>query len=75
VEGRQYPVDVLYTPEPEEDYIDGVLVTILQIHIYEKAGDILVFLTGQDEIDTMEQILKRKIPLLPPESLQVSFIA
>ena len=68
-------MDVLYTPEPEEDYIDGVLVTILQIHIYEKAGDILVFLTGQDEIDTMEQILKRKIPLLPPESLQVSFIA
>lgn len=31
IQGRQYPVDVLYTYQPEPDYIDATLITIFQV--------------------------------------------
>lgn len=57
IPGRLFPVEVLYTKEPEPDYLDAALVTVMQIHLSEPAGDILVFLTGQEEIDTCCEIL------------------
>ncbi|KAI3644305.1 hypothetical protein MP228_010469 [Amoeboaphelidium protococcarum] len=53
VPGRRYPVDVFYSPESESDYVTAAIGTVLQIHISQPVGDILVFLTGQDEIETM----------------------
>jgi ATP-dependent RNA helicase DHX8/PRP22 len=67
VKGRTFPVEVLWTREPEEDYLDAALLTVLQIHINEPAGDILVFLTGQEEIDTACQILYERIKNLGPD--------
>lgn len=52
IPGRTYPVDILYTREPEMDYLSSALDSVIQIHISEPEGDILVFLTGQEEIDT-----------------------
>lgn len=47
-----------YFQAPEADYLDAVVVTILQIHITQPVpGDILVFLTGQEEIETAAEIL------------------
>mmetsp|Transcript_26254 Transcript_26254/g.38918 ORF Transcript_26254/g.38918 Transcript_26254/m.38918 type:complete len:1058 (+) Transcript_26254:41-3214(+) len=58
IPGRMYPVDILYTKAPEADYLDAVVVTILQIHVTQPVpGDILVFLTGQEEIETAAEIL------------------
>lgn len=51
VPGRTHPVEIFYTPEPERDYVEAALRTVLQIHAYESAGDILVFLTGEEEIE------------------------
>lgn len=51
VPGRTYPVEIYYTAEPERDYLEAALRTVLQIHTYEDPGDILVFLTGEDEIE------------------------
>lgn len=33
IQGRQYPVDILYTYQPESDYLDATLVTIFQVSI------------------------------------------
>ncbi|KAJ4748475.1 RNA helicase family protein [Rhynchospora pubera] len=60
IPGRAYPVDILYTKAPEVDYIDATIVTVLQIHVTEPSGDILVFLTGQEEIETVHEILKNR---------------
>ncbi|EGD83307.1 Dhx33 protein [Salpingoeca rosetta] len=47
VAGRTYPVEVMYTREPVEDYIQAALITITQLHQEgDEEGDILVFLTG-----------------------------
>lgn len=40
-------MQVLYTKSPESDYMDAALITVMQIHLTEPEGDILLFLTGQ----------------------------
>lgn len=66
IPGRTFPVEVLYSREPESDYLDAALVTVMQIHLTEPAGDILVFLTGQEEIDTACEILYERMKALGP---------
>ncbi|KAK2657156.1 hypothetical protein Ddye_010208 [Dipteronia dyeriana] len=61
IPGRKYPVEIHYTTTPEVDYIDAAIVTALQIHVTQPPGDILVFLTGQQEIETAEEILKHRM--------------
>lgn len=57
VPGRTFPVEIFYTPEPEKDYVEGAIRTVLQIHSGEDEGDILLFLTGEEEIeDTCRKI-------------------
>lgn len=60
IPGRRYPVDILYTKAPEADYMEASVVTVLQCHVTEPDGDILVFFTGQEEIETAEEILKQR---------------
>lgn len=60
LQGRQFPVEVFYTEAPEQDYIDATLLSIVQIHQNEAPGDVLVFLTGQDEIESMRQLLSER---------------
>ncbi|XP_055746856.1 ATP-dependent RNA helicase DHX8 [Salvelinus fontinalis] len=67
IPGRTYPVEVLYTKEPETDYLDASLITVMQIHLTEPPGDVLVFLTGQEEIDTACEILYERMKSLGPE--------
>jgi pre-mRNA-splicing factor ATP-dependent RNA helicase DHX15/PRP43 len=51
VPGRTYPVEVFYTAEPERNYVEAAVRTAIQIHKCEGPGDILVFLTGEQEIE------------------------
>ncbi|XP_051181479.1 probable pre-mRNA-splicing factor ATP-dependent RNA helicase DEAH3 isoform X3 [Lolium perenne] len=51
VPGRLHPVEIFYTQEPERDYLEAAIRTVVQIHMCEPAGDILVFLTGEEEIE------------------------
>ena len=68
VPGRTHPVEIFYTPEPERDYLEAAIRTVMQIHMCEEiAGDILLFLTGQEEIDEACKRLKREIDNLGPE--------
>jgi pre-mRNA-splicing factor ATP-dependent RNA helicase DHX15/PRP43 len=57
VPGRMFPVELFYTPEPERDYVEAAVRTVVQIHRCEGPGDVLVFLTGEQEIEAAcEQI-------------------
>ncbi|SGZ24450.1 BQ5605_C023g09724 [Microbotryum silenes-dioicae] len=58
IPGRRYPVDILYTPQPEANYLHAAVTTVFQIHTSQPKGDILVFLTGQDEIEAMQENLE-----------------
>ena len=70
IPGRRYPVDIHYTPQPEANYLAAAVITIFQIHITQPRGDILVFLTGQEEIEAAELNLQetaRKLGSKVPE--------
>jgi len=73
LEGRMYPVDILYLEEPSENYLETALRTVVDIHKNEAEGDILLFLTGRDEIErALDMIaeeaanLEGKLPTLQP---------
>lgn len=66
IPGRTYPVEIMYSKEPESDYLDAALITVMQIHLTEPPGDILLFLTGQEEIDTSCEILYERMKALGP---------
>ena len=68
IPGRIFPVEIMYANEPEEDYLSAALLTVQQIHLQEPAGDILLFLTGQEEIDTAAQILRKRMDDLGDEA-------
>ncbi|CDK25670.1 unnamed protein product [Kuraishia capsulata CBS 1993] len=57
IPGRRFPVDIHYTAQPEANYLHAAITTVFQIHTTQGEGDILVFLTGQDEIETMAENL------------------
>ncbi len=60
IPGRRYPVDIFYTKQPEADSLQAVVITVFQIHITQALGDILVFLTGQEEIEAAAEMLSER---------------
>ncbi|KAF2083746.1 mRNA splicing factor RNA helicase [Saccharata proteae CBS 121410] len=70
VPGRRFPVNIYYTPQPEANYLQAAVTTVFQIHMSQPRGDVLVFLTGQDEIEKMAEDLaetSRKLGSTAPE--------
>ncbi|KFX92223.1 hypothetical protein O988_07365 [Pseudogymnoascus sp. VKM F-3808] len=68
LEGRMYPVDILYTESPAEDYLETAIQTVFDIHTKEPEGDILVFLTGREEIDKAVQAISERSAQLHPRA-------
>ncbi|KAG8825819.1 hypothetical protein FRC19_010372 [Serendipita sp. 401] len=64
VPGRRYPVDILYTPQPEANYLHAAITTVFQIHTTQPRGDILVFFTGQEEIEAAAENLEETMRTL-----------
>eukprot|EP00897_Mesotaenium_endlicherianum_P010641 jgi/Mesen1/9605/ME000659S08976 len=61
VPGRLHPVEIFYTQEPERDYLEAAIRTVVQIHMCEPPGDILVFLTGEEEIEDACKKIAREV--------------
>ena len=75
IEGRQYPVKVLYAEEPVHDFVDAALRTIFQIHYGESLpGDVLVFLTGQDDIETLDKLVTDHASAMGPGVPKVCYL-
>ncbi|KAJ3275598.1 hypothetical protein HDV01_007601 [Terramyces sp. JEL0728] len=73
VPGRTFPVEIYYTKQVEKDYVEAALKAVLQIHKKEPPGDILLFLTGEEEIEEAckklriagDELQKEFGPLIP----------
>ncbi|OAA68453.1 helicase associated domain-containing protein [Niveomyces insectorum RCEF 264] len=65
IPGRQYPVKVIHTPKPVPDVLEALVKIVFQLHIGEPLpGDILVFLTGQEEIDAAKRLIEERAATL-----------
>ncbi|KAL5331677.1 hypothetical protein ACEPPN_001212 [Leptodophora sp. 'Broadleaf-Isolate-01'] len=61
LKGRTYPVEVYNTPQPEANYLAAAITTLFQIHTSQPSGDVLIFLTGQDEIEAAEERISSRV--------------
>ncbi|KAF7185018.1 putative ATP-dependent RNA helicase DHX35 [Pseudocercospora fuligena] len=68
VEGRAFPVDTHYLSEPCEEYLERAIKTVFDIHTTEPEGDVLIFLTGRDEIERAIEMIADRLPSLPRDS-------
>ncbi|MEQ2188956.1 Pre-mRNA-splicing factor ATP-dependent RNA helicase dhx15 [Goodea atripinnis] len=77
IPGRTHPVEIFYTPEPERDYLEAAIRTVIQIHMCEEdEGDVLLFLTGSGHMCYMLYICVQVYnPRIRVESLLVTAIS
>ncbi|MCJ1382823.1 DEAH-box RNA helicase prp16 [Xylographa soralifera] len=72
IPGRTFPVDQQFSRSPCEDYVDSAVKQVLAIHVSQPAGDILVFMTGQEDIEVTCELVAERLKLLnepPPISI------
>lgn len=73
VQGRQHPVETIYLSQPTDDFVDAALKCIFQVHCKEPMpGDVLVFLTGQETIQSLEKNVQEYARSLSDEYPKVS---
>ena len=64
IPGRTFPVDIQYHRTPCEDYVDAAVQQVIKIHVSQPAGDILVFMTGQEDIEITCELVEERLRLL-----------
>lgn len=69
IPGRTFPVDIQYSRSPCEDYVDSAVRQVLAIHVSQPKGDILVFMTGQEDIEVTCELVEERLKQLndPPK--------
>ncbi|XP_037875624.1 probable ATP-dependent RNA helicase DHX35 isoform X1 [Bombyx mori] len=59
VQGPTHPIEIYYTQEPVPDYVKATVDTVIKIHENQPLGDILAFLTSQEEIHAALESLEQ----------------
>lgn len=62
VDARQFPVAIHFNRHTYEDYIGEAYRKVCKIHKRLPEGGILIFLTGQQEVNLLCEKLKRTFP-------------
>lgn len=60
VEGKLYNVRTMYISNPANDYVEDAVTTVFSIMMEYRCGDILVFLPGQDDIQSAYVVFQRR---------------
>ncbi|CAG8537231.1 15639_t:CDS:10, partial [Acaulospora morrowiae] len=71
LEGRMFPVDIHYLEESCSDYVETAIQTVFDIHVKLPPGDILVFMTGRDEIDRTVGEISERAATLPRSATKI----
>ncbi|TRM61176.1 P-loop containing nucleoside triphosphate hydrolase protein [Schizophyllum amplum] len=74
VKGRQHQVSIYHASQPQLDYLDAASRTFWQVHTDKPAGDVLIFLPGQDDIESLQKSLELVASRLPVDAMQVSLL-
>ena len=65
VQGRQHKVKIYHCANSQLDYVEAAMRTFFQIHIDMPQGDVLIFLPGQEDIESLEASIKLYASRLP----------
>ncbi|GMP51749.1 hypothetical protein CsSME_00017860 [Camellia sinensis var. sinensis] len=64
VPGKLFPVEIFYNMECPKSYLESSLKTAIDIHVREPEGDVLIFMTGQDDIEKLVKKLEERVQSL-----------
>jgi pre-mRNA-splicing factor ATP-dependent RNA helicase DHX38/PRP16 len=64
IPGRTFPVETVFAKNPVDDYVDAAVKQAIQIHCQPASGDMLIFMTGQADIETTCEVLKERLELM-----------
>jgi pre-mRNA-splicing factor ATP-dependent RNA helicase DHX38/PRP16 len=64
IPGRTYPVETLFAKTNSKDYVEAAVDQALSVHVSQDAGDILIFMTGQDDIEATCVLLADRLDAL-----------
>ena len=56
-----FPVDVMFAKTPQEDYVEAAVKQALQIHLGQGPGDILIFMTGAEDIEASGYYIQERL--------------
>ena len=68
IPGRTYPVNLFFSKNPVEDYVDAAVKQVIQIHLSMDSGDILVFMPGQEDIEVTCEVIAERLTALEETS-------
>ncbi|QLQ81984.1 hypothetical protein HG537_0G02380 [Torulaspora globosa] len=63
IPGRTFPVQLIYSKYPVEDYVEAAVMQAVRIHASTEAnsGDILIFMTGQEDVEVTAEVIKERL--------------
>jgi len=68
IPGRTFPVSMNYERAPAMDYVETAVLKVLEIHAQEPAGDVLVFMTGEDDVEGTCELVRERAEALGEEA-------
>lgn len=75
IEGRQYPVEIVYEPEPVPNVNDAIVDAVIKVNTQEGfPGDVLAFHIGQVEIETAQKLIEQRAATLPPNVPKIKVV-
>eukprot|EP00004_Rigifila_ramosa_P027499 TRINITY_DN899_c0_g2_i1.p1 TRINITY_DN899_c0_g2~~TRINITY_DN899_c0_g2_i1.p1 ORF type:complete len:1026 (+),score=231.74 TRINITY_DN899_c0_g2_i1:1-3078(+) len=73
IPGRTFPFEIFYAKNTVEDYVEATVKQAISIHLQNPPGDILIFMTGQEDIECVCQVIAERLEQLgedvPPLAL------
>lgn len=64
ITGRTFPVETFFAKVPVEDYVEGAVKKAIEVHLSQGPGDILIFMTGQEDIEATCSALEERLSQL-----------
>merc|ERR1719253_329491 len=61
IPGRTFAVETLWARTTAQDYVDAAVQQALQIHVGQTEGDVLIFMTGQEDIEATCVLLADRV--------------
>ncbi|CAJ1989186.1 pre-mRNA-splicing factor ATP-dependent RNA helicase [Leishmania donovani] len=77
IPGQTFPVKIHYSPTPVADYVAEAVFRVCQLHLQmplEAKHDILVFMTGREDVYGTCELIRRRLAELSPQHLSTLLI-
>lgn len=61
IPGRTFPVELFFSKNACDDYVDSAVKQAIQIHLQQGEGDLLIFMPGQEDIEVTCEVLAERL--------------